>query len=647
MVAWMVGTASVGHLSAQGTSIQHSSSSVQPPTSNPACPPARTALVLGGGGAKGMAHLGVLEVLESHGIEPDLIVGTSAGAVLGAMWASGESASSIATRVRAARLDRIVRPYAPSLGPAFEATRPLFVWERAGSRWVVQDGAVRDEEADSALTRLLAPAEALADGDWDGLPVPFRAVATDLLTRDVVVPDGGRLTDAVRASMAIPILLRPVPWRGRTLVDGGLSANNPVAVARALGAERVLVATIASPVPDVTQVDDPLIVASAVFEFLFIQDPMRLDATDVRIALPTAAFGMLDFRPTTLDTLVTLGRAATATALANGCVRPMSGARDRVTHPVAPMHERVTLSAPTTERVGLSVAYDHALSAQVWSTWAAPMTARRGARSVEVTAAPWALRVRGVAAPRPARPTDGPRGAVARAPFGVALELTSQRLPTFVDRRVVGAVQGDDALFLLGVPRAARVGWQVDGGPVGWAGRTAGGAGRTDAGVALAVGRGRLREAAPAFRLEALAVRRWHQLTIEAHPRGAIGPIRLDGRLLASAGNNVPLVRRPTLGGIDGFPGRPLLSARGDHTLSLAVRAAWPLRPRLRAEVEPMIGRIGTGGLYTGTDPAHGQLHRGLRVGLAVETPLGTLRVSEGFAADGGRAAYVRFGEWR
>ncbi len=60
-----------------------------------------------------------------------------------------------------------------------------------------------------------------------------------------------------------------------------------------------------------------------------------------------------------------------------------------------------------------------------------------------------------------------------------------------------------------------------------------------------------------------------------------------------------------------------------------------------------MIGRIGTGGLYTGTDPAHGQLHRGLRVGLAVETPLGTLRVSEGFAADGGRAAYVRFGEWR
>lgn len=643
----MVATASVGQLGAQGSSILRSTSRFQPPAFSLPCPPARTALVLGGGGAKGMAHLGVLAALESRGIEPDLIVGTSAGAVLGAMWASGESAASIAARVRAARLDRIVRPYAPSLGPTFEATRPLFVWERAGSRWVVQDGAVRDEEADSALTRLLAPAEALAAGDFDALPVPFRAVATDLLTREVVVPDSGRLTDAVRASMAIPILLRPVPRADRTLVDGGLSANNPVAVARGLGAERVIVATIASPVPDVTQVDDPLIVASAVFEFLFIQDPMRLEPTDVRIALPTAAFGMLDFRPATLDTLIALGRATTERTLAAHCVHPRSEARRRVTHPVAPMLERMTLSVPTAERVGLAIAYDHALSAQVWSRWVAPRTAQRGARSVEVTAAPWALRISGTMGLRRSDASAAAQGAFARAPLGAALELTAQRVPTYVDRRVTGAVQGDDALLLLGVPRAARVGWQVDGGLIGWAGRTAGGAGRGDVGGALAVGRGRPQDPAPAFRLEAVAVRQWRQLTVEARPRGAIGVVRLDGRFLASAGREVPLVRRPTLGGIDGFPGRPLLSARGDHTLSLAVRAAWPLRPRLRAEVEPMIGRIGLGGLFAGVDPAHGRLHRGFRVGLAVETPLGTLRVSEGFAADGGRAAYVRFGEWR
>jgi predicted acylesterase/phospholipase RssA len=218
------------------------SADVQPPLAHrsvPLCTPAPTALVLGGGGAKGMAHLGVLAVLDSLGITPDLIVGTSAGAVLGAMWASGESAASIEARVRAARLDRIVRPCSPSIGPAFASARPLFVWERAGARWVVQDGAVRDEEADSALASLLAPAEAQARGDFDALPIPFRAVATDLRTREVVVLDRGRLIDAVRASMAIPVLLRPVPRDCRALVDGGLSANNPVAVARALGAHRV------------------------------------------------------------------------------------------------------------------------------------------------------------------------------------------------------------------------------------------------------------------------------------------------------------------------------------------------------------------------------------------------------------------------
>ncbi|MBM3885428.1 MAG: patatin-like phospholipase family protein [Gemmatimonadetes bacterium] len=579
-----------------------------------------------------MAHLGVLAVLDSLGITPDLIVGTSAGAVLGAMWASGETAASIEARVRAARLDRIVRPYSPSLGPAFASARPQFVWERAGVRWVVQDGAVRDEEADSALARLLAPAEVRAGGDFDALPIPFRAVATDLRTREVVVLDRGRLVDAVRASMAIPVLLRPVPREGRTLVDGGLSANNPVAVARALGARRIIVATIASPVPDVTRLDDPLTVASAVFEFLFLQDPMSLGDSDVRIALPTATYGMLDFRPSTLDTLIALGRTTATAALTAQCVRPLTATPTRVTIPVTTTDGRIIPSAPSAERIGLAIAYDHALSAQAWSLWTAPPTRRGVTRSVELTVAPWSLRIRGTALARRA---------------GASLDLSAQRLPTFIDRREVGGVQADDALLTIGRPRATSAGWQVDGGLVGWAGRSGGVDGRADAGLALALTRRRPRDPAPALQLEGIAVSRWHQLTMEARPRGALGVLRFEGRLLASVGTGVPLARRPTLGGLEGFTGRPLLSARGDHLASLALRTAWPLRPRLRAEVEPMIGRVGEGGFGRGSDPAHGILHRGLRVGLAVETPLGTLRVSEGFAADGGRAAYVRFGDWR
>lgn len=623
-----------GPLEAQGWTPDARPAHLRPPASSlqpPLCPPALTALVLGGGGAKGMAHLGVLAVLDSLGITPDLIVGTSAGAVLGAMWASGESAASIETRVRAARLDRIVRPYSPSLGATFASARPLFVWERAGARWVVQDGAVRDDEADSALVQLLAHAETHARGDFDALPIPFRAVATDLRTREMVVLDRGRLIDAVRASMAIPVLLRPVPRDGRTLVDGGLSANNPVAVARALGATRVIVATIASPVPDMSRLDDPLTVASAVFEFLFIQDPMQLGEADVRIALPTAPYGMLDFRPATLDTLVALGRATATAALASRCVHPLTPTPSREAFPVTTFAKRPS-GAPTVERIGLAVAYDHALSAQAWSAWSAPAMGRWGPRSVELTVAPWALRVYGIAHARRA---------------GASLDLRTQRLPTFTDRRLFGAVQVDDALFTIGVPREAKAGWHVDGGLVGWAGRTAGVDGRTDAGVSFALARRRTRDPAPAFLVEGVTVRRWRQLTLEARPHGAIGIVQLDGRLLASVGNGVPVARRQTLGGLEGFAGRPLLSARGDHIASLALRAAWPLRPGLHAEIEPMIGRVGDGGFGSGSDPSHGRLHRGFRVGLAIDTPLGTFRVSEGFAADGGRAAYVRFGDWR
>ena len=118
------------------------------------CEPARTALVLAGGGSKGFAHIGLLQALDSLGIHPDLIVGTSIGAILGAMYAAGESGREIETHFRAARLDALIRDYAPIVSASLGALGPIIVWERAPSKWVLQTGSVRESDVSAVLTRL-------------------------------------------------------------------------------------------------------------------------------------------------------------------------------------------------------------------------------------------------------------------------------------------------------------------------------------------------------------------------------------------------------------------------------------------------------------------------------------------------------------
>ncbi len=176
----------------------------------------RIGLALGGGAARGWAHLGVLQALEEAGIRPVCVAGTSIGSLVGAAWASGGL-----TDLRAAveGLDR--RTLATFLNVAVPASR------RLDGPWI------------ESLMRRFVRAESIAD-----LSVPFAAVATDLFTaREVVIREGDPIA-AIRASCGVPGLFRPVVRDGHLLIDGGMVNPVPVNVARALGADFVIAVDI-------------------------------------------------------------------------------------------------------------------------------------------------------------------------------------------------------------------------------------------------------------------------------------------------------------------------------------------------------------------------------------------------------------------
>src|SRR5262245_22363448 len=153
----------------------------------PSCEGGKTALVLSGGGAKGIAHISVLRLLDSLGVVPDLIVGTSIGSVMGALYASGYSGAEIDSISRASSPANLFetgdvpppRPWRPFV--------PLLIWEQGERGFSLQSPAVSESHANSFLSALLLRGNLLARGSFDSLPIPFRAVATNLNTREPVV----------------------------------------------------------------------------------------------------------------------------------------------------------------------------------------------------------------------------------------------------------------------------------------------------------------------------------------------------------------------------------------------------------------------------------------------------------------------------
>ncbi|HET7424781.1 MAG TPA: patatin-like phospholipase family protein, partial [Gemmatimonadales bacterium] len=288
--------------------------------SGQSCPPPRTALVLSGGGAKGLAHVGVLRALDSLGIRPDLIVGTSMGAAVGALYASGYTGRELDSLARVVPLAQLFRTYQPRAPRSLGVLQPLVMWEQGEHRFNLRSAAIVESEVNALVNAALLRGNLLARGNFDSLPIPFRAVATDLADRTPVVMASGDLAQAVRASIAVPLLFDPELRDGRYLIDGGLSANLPVAIARAAGAQQVIVSDATDHLPPDFDAYSPLLVADRLVRFLFLQPTDSLTDADVLVRPDVGRFTSLNFSRGNIDRLLEIGRkAADSTLGPSGC----------------------------------------------------------------------------------------------------------------------------------------------------------------------------------------------------------------------------------------------------------------------------------------------------------------------------------------
>ena len=211
----------------------------------------RIGLVLSGGGARGLAHVGVLKALERAHVRIDAIAGTSMGAIVGGLYASGMSADQLETELRRVNWDdlfatRVARPFLAQRRKEedFEIGTGLEFGVHDGQLSVPQ-GAFSSRGLELLLRRFTLPVRHI--DDFDKLPIPFRAVATDMETGQPMILSHGDLAVALRSSMSVPGVFAPTEVDGHLLGDGGLVDNLPVDVARSMGVDVVIVVNVGTP----------------------------------------------------------------------------------------------------------------------------------------------------------------------------------------------------------------------------------------------------------------------------------------------------------------------------------------------------------------------------------------------------------------
>ncbi len=233
-------------------------------------------LVLSGGGARGFAHIGVLKQLEALRIPIDCVTGTSMGAVIGGLYASGMSANEIEKRIVKLKLndiavDRVERTIVPHALREEDRQYPLGATMGLSANGVrLPTGAVQATQFLELLHNWTAHLK--SDVDFDDLPVPFRAVATNLETGKTVVFKKGPLHLAIRASMAAPGMFAPVEIDGELLTDGGLVKNLPVDLAKQMGADVIIAVNIGTPLLPRTQLSSLINVSQQMVNILTEQN---------------------------------------------------------------------------------------------------------------------------------------------------------------------------------------------------------------------------------------------------------------------------------------------------------------------------------------------------------------------------------------
>lgn len=253
---------------------------------------AQEALVLSGGGSRGIAHAGVVLGLERLGHQPRLVVGTSAGAIVGGLYAAGYAPAAIWRILQQTDWAEVFAPPPVLEGPDRAVRYPVVRVAIGAERVRLFGGFVPELRINRMLVRLLFDAGVRAGGDFDRLPRRFRAVAADLEMGEEVVLARGDLARAVRASMAVPGVFSPVEWEGRVLVDGGIADNMPISVARELGSSVVIASDVLRPLPRIEE-RDPLSVGLRALRLLLRNAQPRAVPPDILI-LPRLGPGLAE-----------------------------------------------------------------------------------------------------------------------------------------------------------------------------------------------------------------------------------------------------------------------------------------------------------------------------------------------------------------
>ncbi len=263
----------------------------------------RIGLVLSGGGARGAAHIGVLEVLDELHIPIDAITGTSMGAVVGGLYASGLSAKDIAVVANSLNWQDAFHDRPPRTELTFrrkEEDESFLVNFPLGVRdWSFQlpKGLIKGQSLEMLLRRLTLPVA--TTNSFDDLPTRFRAVATDLATGEPVVMSSGDLASAMRASLSAPGLFVPVERDGRVLVDGGVADNLPIDVARTMDVDILIVVNVGAPLFARDRLGSATAISNQMLSILIRRDATRqletLGASDILISPVMGNASSFDF----------------------------------------------------------------------------------------------------------------------------------------------------------------------------------------------------------------------------------------------------------------------------------------------------------------------------------------------------------------
>jgi len=336
----------------------------------------RIGIVLSGGAAKGLAHIGVLQVLEEAGIRPAVITGTSMGALVGGLYAVGYGADSLAAVARAidwglVLSDRIARRHRlPE--QKLQDGRHLLSLPLRGYAPQLPAQLVPGHNVRQMLARLTWSAALVRD--FRELPIPFAAVAADLETGAAIVFTSGPLVDALTASMAIPGVFAPVHIGERTLWDGGMARNLPAQDAVALGASLLICSDVTQPLQpaeDITSVLD--VVTQALFVSSAAAHEAERARCDVLIEPDIEGISAFDFGSVT--DWIARGRAAAAAVRARLDSLGRGVARDGPRHVAMPAGSRRITALET-------VGTDSAHSRLVRRRLGLPIPGRYDARAV-------------------------------------------------------------------------------------------------------------------------------------------------------------------------------------------------------------------------------------------------------------------------